>query len=105
MAYSAIKQGTFYPLGGLNQVIIGLIKLCKDLGVEFIANEEVVKINIKNKKVTSITTNSGGLITSDFVIASADYAHVEKDLIDSKYKNYSQKYWEKRDLRILRSAE
>ena len=96
MAYSAIKQGTFYPLGGFNKVILALIKLCKELGVEFLANEEVIKINIKNKKAKSITTSKNKVIYSDFVIASADYAHVEKDLIDSKYKNYSEKYWEKK---------
>lgn len=96
MAYSAIKQGTFYPLGGFNQVIVGLINLCKKLGVKFIANEEVVKINIENKKARSVTTNKNKLINSDFVVASADYAHVERNLIDSKYQNYSQKYWEKR---------
>ena len=97
MAYSAIKQGTFYPLGGLNQVIVGLISLCENLGVEFLTNSEVVKINIQNKKVKSIKTSSGRLINSDFVIASADYAHIERNLIDSKYKNYTDKYWQKRD--------
>ena len=96
MAYSAIQQGTFYPLGGFKQVIIGLIKLCEDLGVKFNVNEEVLKINIENKKATSITTNKNKCILSDFVIASADYAHVEKKLIDSKFRNYSKKYWEKR---------
>ena len=97
MAYSAIKQGTFYPLGGFNQVIAALIKLCKDSGVEFLVNEPVTKINIENKKVTSITTSKQKSINTDFVIASADYAHVEKDLIDPQYKNYSKKYWEKRN--------
>ena len=96
MAYSAIKQGTFYPLGGFNKVIAGLIKLCKDLGVEFRVNEEVLKINIENNKAKSITTNKSELLKSDFVIASADYAHVESKLIDSRFRNYSKKYWKKR---------
>ena len=96
MAYSAIKQGTFYPLGGFNQVIVGLIKLCRDLGVEFITDEAVTRINIENKKAKSITTSRKKLLSADFVIASADYAHIEKDLIDSKYKNYSEKYWQDR---------
>jgi len=97
MAYSAIKQGTFYPLGGFNQVILGLIKLCKDLDVEFLANEAVTKINIENKKVVSISTNKNKLLKTDFVIASADYAHVKKDLIDPQYRNYSEKYWQERN--------
>ena len=97
MAYSAIKQGTFYPLGGFNQVSAGLIKLCKDSGVEFLVNEAVTKINIDNKIATSITTSKQKSINTDFIVASADYAHIEKDLIDPQYRNYSEKYWEKRD--------
>ena len=96
MAYSAIKQGTFYPLGGFNQIIISLVKLCKELGVEFLTNEKVLKINIEDNKVKSIETNKNKMTKLDFVIASADYAHVENNLIDSKYRNYSKKYWEKR---------
>ena len=97
MAYSAIKQGTFYPAGGFNKVIKSMIKICEDLGVTFITNEEVTKINIKNKEAKSITTKNKTTLDTDFVIASADYAHVEKDLIDPKYRNYSKKYWNERN--------
>lgn len=93
MAYSAFNQGTFYPLGGFNQVILAIINLCKKLGVEFFTDEAVTKINIQNNQVSSIKTNQGRLIKSDFVIASADYAFVEKKLLDRQYRNYSEKYW------------
>ena len=96
MAYSAIKQGTYYPIGGFNKAVGGLIKLCKDLGVDFLINEEVTKINIENKKAVSITTNKQESISTNFVIASSDYAYVEKSLIDPQYRNYSEKYWEKK---------
>ena len=96
MAYSAIKQGTFYPIGGFHQITKGLIKLCNNLDVKFLTNEEVTKINVENKKAKSVTTNNKKTLYTDCIIASADYAHVEKKLIDSKYKNYSQKYWEKK---------
>ena len=96
MAYSGIKQGTFYPKGGFNQVIIALVNLCKNLGVEFLVKEKVLKINIKNKETTSVTTNKNDEIVSDFILASADYAHVEKHLLKPQYRNYSEKYWEKR---------
>ena len=47
MAYSALRQGTFYPSGGFNQVILAIINLCKNLGVEFFTDEAVTKINIQ----------------------------------------------------------
>ena len=96
MAYSAIKQGTFYPIGGFKNVVKGLIKLCERYGVEFLTNETVTKINISENKAKSITTNSGKNLPTDLVIASADYAHVEKKLISSKYRNYSEAYWGKK---------
>ena len=96
MAYSAIKQGTFYPHGGFNQVIKGLESLCRNLGVEFITNETVTKINIDKYKATSISTNKQKFISADYVIASADYAHVEKTLIEKPYRNYSENYWSKK---------
>ena len=96
MAYSALKQGTFYPMGGFNKVIESLVNLCSDLGVKFITDQTVRKINIENKKANSVTINNNEIIKTDFVIASADYAHVEKDLIDKKYRNYSKEYWDNR---------
>ena len=93
MSFSAFKQGTYYPLGGFYQVIKALVKICKDLGVKFLVNQAVTKINIENKKAVSINTSNGKSIDTDFVIASADYAHVEKNLIADQYKNYSERYW------------
>ncbi len=93
MAYSALNQGTFYPVGGFNQVILAIINLCKNLGVEFLTDEAVTKINIQDNQASSVKTSKGKLIKADFVIASADYAFVEKNLLDLKYRNYSEKYW------------
>ena len=95
MAYSGIKQGTFYPIGGFNAVIKSMEKICKDLGVNILTNSEAKKINIENKKAVSISTNKEKIET-DFLIASADYAHVEEKLLEKKYRNYSAEYWNKK---------
>lgn len=96
MAYSGIKQGTFYPIGGFNAVIKSMEKLCIDLGVKIITGNEVKKINIKNKKVVSVSTENEEIET-DYLIASADYAHVENQLLEKKYRNYSTEYWNKKN--------
>ena len=96
MAYSGIKQGTFYPIGGFNAVIKSMEKLCIDLGVKIITGNEVKKINIKNKKVVSVSTQNDEIET-DYLIASADYAHVENQLLEKKYRNYSTEYWNKKN--------
>jgi len=96
MAYSGIKQGTFYPIGGFNAVIKSMEKLCIDLGVNIVTGSEVKKINIKNKKVVSVSTQNDEIET-DYLIASADYAHVENQLLEKKYRNYSTEYWNKKN--------
>ena len=96
MAYSGIKQGTFYPIGGFNAVIKSMEKLCIDLGVNIVTGSEVKKINIKNKKVVSVSTENEEIET-DYLIASADYAHVENQLLEKKYRNYSTEYWNKKN--------
>ena len=95
MAYSGIKQGTFYPTGGFNKVIKSMEKICLQLGVKILTEHEVKKINIKDSKVYSISTNEKELKT-DVVVASADYAYVEEKLLDTKYRNYSLEYWTKK---------
>ena len=95
MAFSGLKQGTFYPIGGFNAVIKAMEKICLDLGVKIFTNQEVKKINIKNSKVYSISTSKKEIET-DYLVASADYAHVEAKLLEKKYRNYSLKYWEKK---------
>ena len=95
MAYSGIKQGTYYPIGGFNKVIKSMEKICLDLGVKIQTNQEVKKINVRDSKVFSISTKNQEIKT-DIVVASADYAHVEENLLEKKYRNYSKEYWNKK---------
>ncbi len=95
MAYSGIKKGTFYPNGGFGKVIDGFGKLCEEMGVKFKLDETVNKLNINNNKVDTVITNKNNY-DCDLVIGSADYNHVDSKLIPSRYKNYSDKYWDKK---------
>lgn len=97
MNYADLVQGTYYPDGGFFSVIQGFYKLAKSLGVTFHFNSEVKKIVIENSKAASIIVNNE-TIEADFVLASADYHHVEMDLLLAEFRNYSEKYWEKREM-------
>ena len=96
MAYSGIKQGTFYPIGGFAKVIESMAEICKKNGVKFLLDEQVTKINVLNKKVESVSTKNQELATN-FVVGAADYAHIESKLLDIKYQNYNSAYWESRE--------
>tara|TARA_B100000768_G_scaffold148685_1_gene142717 strand:+ start:4270 stop:5745 length:1476 start_codon:yes stop_codon:yes gene_type:complete len=97
MNYSAFKQGTFYPMGGFHEIILGLSKIAKEKRVVINCNSNVEKINVSNGKVEDIIVN-GEKLLFDGVIASADYNHVEQKLLDKQFRNYSADYWENREM-------
>jgi len=97
MNYSAFSQGTYYPMGGFHEIIIGLSKLAKEKGVIINCDSNVEKINVVNGKVENIVVN-GEKLLFDGVIASADYHHVEQKLLEKPFRNYTTEYWAKREM-------
>lgn len=97
MNYSAFSQGTYYPMGGFHEIIIGLSKLAKEKGVIINCDSNVEKINVVNGKVENIVVN-GEKLLFDGVIASADYHHIEQKLLEKPFRNYTTEYWEKRKM-------
>ncbi len=97
MNYADLALGTWYPLGGMNKIVKAMVKIAKQQGVEICLDTEVNKIDIINGIVKKVCTNKGDY-PADFVIAGADYEHVDQHLIDSPYRNYDKKYWDSRTL-------
>ena len=97
MNYSGLYQGTYYPMGGFNEIIFALVSLAKEKGVEIICNSNVEKINIVGDSAKSITSN-GIEYFFNGIVAGADYHHVEQSLLEKKFRNYSLKYWETREM-------
>jgi phytoene desaturase len=95
MNYSALVQGTWYPEGGMHKIIEGMHKLALSLGVEFHTNAPVSRIEVQQGIVTGMHTDTG-FVEADGIIASADYHHVEQNLLEPAYRNYSAAYWEKK---------
>ena len=96
MNYAGLKLGTWYPMnGGFGKVIDSIKDICEDQGAVFHFNSPVAKIIVEENCVKSLIIN-GIKIDFDAVIASADYHHVEKDLLPEGFKNYNENYWQKK---------
>lgn len=95
MNYADLKLGTWYPQGGMYEVIKGMHKLALELGVEFQTETEVESIECEGNQVIGVKTNEG-FVPADAVIGSADYHHVDKHLLPKDKSNYTEKYWDKR---------
>ncbi len=95
MNFADLVLGTWYPAGGMYQVVKAFITLAEQYGVKILTESPVGKITIKNNEATGITA-SGQFYPFGYVIGTADYHHVETSLIDSPYRSYTNKYWESR---------
>lgn len=100
MNYADIKGGTWFPRGGMYQIVQGMYDLAVELGVTFHFEQEVNEIVIDNglaKKVNASTENDNKVsYDADVVIGGADYHHVETKLLPGAYRSYSDSYWDKR---------
>lgn len=97
MNYADIKLGTWFPRGGMFKIVEGMVTLAKDLGVNLRADAAVESISVKNGKACGVYVN-GEFLEADTVISAADYHHTEQKLLEPKYRNYSDAYWESRTM-------
>jgi phytoene desaturase len=97
MNYADISLGTWYPLGGMHQIIKGMVNLAEEKGVKFLYNQEVKSIEVsKNHAKKVITTKD--TFEADVLIGGADYQHIETQLLSKEYRSYSENYWDSRTL-------
>ena len=94
MNYADFGLGTWHPKGGMYEVVRAIETLAISLGVKIEVNQNVEKINIENGIAKSVVSN-GKTIVSDIVLSGADYHHTET-LLEQKYRQYSEKYWDKK---------
>jgi phytoene desaturase len=97
MNYADLTLGTWYPMGGMHEIVKAMVSVAEELGVKIELNTEVTKINVVDKKARSVETNRG-TFKSDFLIAGADYRHVDQHLIEKPHRNYDENQWDKRTM-------
>jgi phytoene desaturase len=98
MNYADLVLGTWYPRGGMYQIVAGMVKLAEELGVKIELNQAVTKIEIEQGKAKRVRTASGGLWEVDAVVAGADYHHIEQQVLEPAYRQYTEAYWDKRTM-------
>ena len=88
MNYSAFSQGTYYPMGGFHEIIIGPSNLAKEKRVTINCDSNVDRLKIVNGKVENVDV-IGEKLFFHGIIASADYHHVEHKLLANTFRHYS----------------
>ena len=97
MNYADISLGTWYPQGGMYEVVKAMVSLAKELGVEFHLNEGVTSFEYEEKSISKVVTTKSEY-EMDVVVGGADYHHIETQILPEAFRNYSPKYWDSRTM-------
>ncbi|RDV15768.1 phytoene desaturase [Pontibacter diazotrophicus] len=95
MNYADISLGTWYPMGGMHKIVEGMVNLAEEKGVTFLYDQDVQRIDVQDGVAKQVLTATD-IFEADVVVASADYHHVEKELLPKASQSYSDDYWDKR---------
>jgi phytoene desaturase len=95
MNYADMAIGTWYPMGGIHKVIDAMVQLATSLGVKIEFNSTVEQLEMNAIKAKGLVVN-GSFRPFDYIVAGADYHHVEQELLPFSHRRYSEEYWQKR---------
>lgn len=98
LEYTELVHGIWYPQGGMRIIIDKLVERGKQLGVNYLFDHEVKKVNIDSTEtyITGIETINGKTIEGDIVVCNADLPYAFKNLLPNlnslkKAKDYVSK--------------
>src|SRR5690606_12613281 len=80
---------------GFGKVVDAMFEVARKQGAIFHFNAPVQSIAVGDNRAHSVIV-SGEEVSCDAVVATADYHHVEAELMPSQYRNYDESYWEKK---------
>jgi phytoene desaturase len=95
MTHVDMKQGVFYPNGGMHTVIEAIARIARAHGVEIHTSSPVSQILTDGGKATGVKLGEVE-ISADVVVATADLQHVETKLLSSEHQTYPQSWWDKK---------
>ncbi len=95
MNYADMALGTWYPDGGMHEIVKGMVAVAEEQGVEFVYEAEVKSFNMKGNSVKSVET-AKGTFEADVIVGGADYHHLDQKVVPQEFKQYSPEYWDSR---------
>ena len=94
MNFADFGLGTWHPKGGMYEIIKAMKSVAEELGVTIHTNGPVSHILVSDGQTVGVRSQGRNHI-ADYVVSGADYHHSET-LLDKKYRQYSESYWDAR---------
>ena len=97
MNYADIKLGTWYPQGGMYEIAKAFYSIAVEQGVKFHFNQPVTSFRFNGQAIGEVITDTKEY-DCDYVVANADYHHIDQKILKPNYAQYSSTYWAKRKM-------
>ena len=93
MPYTELAHGVWYPKGGMYRIVESLVELARAMGVEFVFNTAVDRIDTNKTCAHGVILADGTRLNADIVLANADLPYVYQNLLppDRMVSKLSQK--------------
>lgn len=95
MNYADMVLGTWFPRGGMFEIVQAMHNLAVEQGVKFEFSKAVDELIIDKGSIKQVRSGDD-FYSADVIISSADYYHTETKLLSPEYRSYSEKYWDSR---------
>ena len=81
MPYAELAHGVWYPKGGMYRVVESLMDLARNVGVEFIFDSAVERIDTNTTHARGVILADRARLNADVILANADLPYVYKSLL------------------------
>lgn len=84
LQYTELADGVWFPTGGMYRVVESLVAIAARLGVRFVYNAPVQRIEVDGDRATGVLLADGRRMGADLVVANADLPYVYRDLLPAE---------------------
>lgn len=81
LQYTELADGVWFPMGGMYRIIESLVTIAEGLGVRFVYDAPVHRIEVDGGRATGVLLEDGRRLTADVIVANADLPYVYQHLL------------------------
>lgn len=83
IAHMQTEEGIWYPMGGTRAVPEALVRLGRDLGIEYVTGQQVTEITTSAGQTTGVILENGDRIDCSVVVSNSDTVRTHDELLQT----------------------
>jgi phytoene desaturase len=81
LQYTELAEGIWFPMGGMYRIIESLTAIAERLGVRFVYDAPVERIEHDGQRASGIVLKDGRRMTADVIVVNADLPYAYRELL------------------------